>query len=387
MKKLLLFLAILLFSFPSYSQTISIIGTGVNGWPPTNGPEITLSTTDNITYTIPNLVVSSGQVKFRQDYSWSINWGASTFPSGTATQDGPNIPTVAGTYDVTFNRLNGTFTFIGTAAFPSIGIWGPAVNSQLGFGAPDVDLTTNDGITYTLSDFIYSTGNAYFRQDNASNFIWGSTSFPTGTAIQNGPTIQIPGGEWFTTFNRLTGDYSFTYPSIGILGTALPNGFGGPDTDLSTTDGFTYTISNLTMTDGEVKFRKDNLWNVNWGSPDFPNGTGTQDGPNIIVNAGTYDVTFDKSTGNYSFINSLGVSHNNIQKIKVFPNPTHSVWNVSLNNTMDKISLMDSFGKTITTYSPKSNNFVIDTTSLSEGVYFLKIESGKDFMVQKVVKN
>ena len=59
MKKLLLFLTILLFSFPSYSQTISIIGTGVNGWPPTNGPEITLSTTDNITYTIPNLVVSN----------------------------------------------------------------------------------------------------------------------------------------------------------------------------------------------------------------------------------------------------------------------------------------------------------------------------------------
>jgi hypothetical protein len=95
------------------AQPISIVGTGVNGWPPTNGPEITLSTNDNITYTISNLVITTGVVKFRQDYDWTTNWGGSTFPSGQGVQNGADIPTVAGTYDVTINRINGTYTFIG----------------------------------------------------------------------------------------------------------------------------------------------------------------------------------------------------------------------------------------------------------------------------------
>lgn len=243
MKKTLHYLLFALIVWQAHAQTISIVGTGVNGWPPTNGPEITLSTTDNITYTITNLTVTSGFVKFRQDYSWTTNWGGNTFPSGQGVQNGPDIPTVAGTYDVTLNRVNGTYTFVGTAAFPSIGIWGPAVDSQNGYAGADVDMTTNDGITYTLSGFNFSSGNAYFRQDNATNFVWGSTAFPNGTAVQNGPSIPVTGGEYFVTFNRNTGAYSFEYPSIGILGNAL-NGWEVADTDLSTTNGFTYTLAN-----------------------------------------------------------------------------------------------------------------------------------------------
>ena len=52
MKKTLHYLLFALIVWQAHAQTISIVGTGVNGWPPTNGPEITLSTTDNITYTI-----------------------------------------------------------------------------------------------------------------------------------------------------------------------------------------------------------------------------------------------------------------------------------------------------------------------------------------------
>lgn len=39
----------------------------------------------------------------------------------------------AGIYDVTFNRINATYTFIRTP-FLAIGIWGPAVDSQNGCG-------------------------------------------------------------------------------------------------------------------------------------------------------------------------------------------------------------------------------------------------------------
>ena len=223
-KQILLFIAVLFFTQINYSQVISIVGncSPSGSW----DIDTNLTTTNNITYTLTNVELTSATdpittgIKFRQDGQWTTNWGGN-FPNGTGTQGGQNIQTVAGIYDVTFNRSNGTYTFIQSTGFPSIGIWGPAVNSQQGYGAPDIDMTTTDGIIYTLSGFYFSSGNAYFRQDNATTNVWGSTQFPTGTAVLSGPSLFIPGNEWFVTFNRITGAYSFTYPSVGILGTAL----------------------------------------------------------------------------------------------------------------------------------------------------------------------
>jgi hypothetical protein len=50
-----------------------------------------------------------------------------------------------------------------------------------------------------------------------------------------------------------------------------------------------------------VKFRQDADWAVNWGDAAFPSGTGIQGGSNIPVPAGTYDFSFDITTGDYSF--------------------------------------------------------------------------------------
>jgi len=214
---------------------------------------------------------------------------------------------------------------------------------------------------------------------------WGSTNFPTGTAVSNGPSLFIPGNEWFVTFNRVTGDYSFTYPSIGILGTAL-NGFDAADTDLSTTDGFTYTISNLTLTNGEVKFRKDNLWTSNWGSASFPSGTGTQDGANIPVTAGDYNITFDKSTGNYNFTQSLTSNHFNSQNVSVYPNPSNSNWNFYSKDIIDSIEITDILGKNILKSNIKSENTIIDASQWNSGIYFAKITIGSSIQTVKLIK-
>jgi hypothetical protein len=388
MKKQLLLFLILFLSLYTNAQTISIVGTGVNGYPPNLiGPEITLSTTDNITYTKTNLLLSDGEVKFRENFDWINNWGGTTFPSGQGILNvfGFGIPTQAGIYDVTFNRSNGTYTFIGTP-FPKIGIWGPAVNSQLGYGGPDVDMITTDGITYTLSGFNFSSGNCYFRQDNATTNVWGSTIFPSGTAVLNGPSLFVPGGEWFVTFNRNTGEYRFTYPSIGILGSAL-GGFGVEDTDLATTDGFTYTLTNLQVITGEVKFRKDNSWTTNWGSADGLVGIAVQDGPNIPITAGFYNVTFERFSGNYSFVNSLSINDFSLSSVKISPNPTISNWEVQSEQIIDTAELIDITGKTIQTFVPNQTNFTIDATNLSSGIYFLKLSSTMNSMVQKIIKN
>lgn len=389
-RKLLITLLSLLLTSISFAQTISIIGdTSPSGsW----SIDTYMTTSDNITYTLNGAVLTSATglstgLKFRQDGNWTTNWGGTTFPSGTGILNGTNIQTVAGTYDITFNRSNGTYTFIQTAGFPSIGIWGPAVDSQNGYGGPDVDMVTNDGINYTLSGFYFSSGNAYFRQDNNGTLVWGSTAFPTGIATTSGPSLFIPGGEWYVTFNRLTGAYSFTYPSVGILGSALPNGFSGPDTDLSTTDGFTYTIDNLTITDGLVKFRKDNSWDINWGSIDFPTGTGTQNGADIPVTAGTYNISFDRLTGAYQFNSTLSSSEFLANGFSAYPNPSQNSWTLSSKNIIEHIELIDVSGKIISVVEPKSTNFTLDGTALNNGIYFAKITTITGKHTLKLVKN
>lgn len=48
--------------------------------------------------------------KFRNDSSWSANWGGDSFPYATA-KSGSNIRVLAGTYDVVFNDLDGNYYF------------------------------------------------------------------------------------------------------------------------------------------------------------------------------------------------------------------------------------------------------------------------------------
>ncbi|MCF6133527.1 T9SS type A sorting domain-containing protein [Flavobacterium wongokense] len=390
MKKQLLYsFAFLFFAFGINAQTISLVGscTPENDW----GADYDMVTSDNISYTLYNFPLTTATdaattgLKFRQDHDWTVNWGNANWPSGTATQGGANIMCVAGTYDITFNRTNGTYTFI-PSTFTRVGIWGPAVDSQNGFAGPDVDMVTTDGIHYTLSGFYFSSGTAYFRYNDDSFTTFGSVSFPTGNAVEHGPSIQVTGGEWFVTYNKDTGAYSFAYPSIGILGTATSVGWG-EDIDLSTNDGFEYIINNLPLTDGVAKFRKDNLWDQNWGSLGFPSATGIQNGPDIPVTAGTYNIVFQKASGHYLFTNTLSNPEHSISKIKIYPNPTTTVWNLSHTTNIDSVELFDVSGKVIGEFSPNSTQFQLDATTLSKGVYFVKIKSGLDFTVQKIIRN
>ena len=101
--------------------TYAIVGEAVGGWPgqPGNpGPTDVhqMSTVDGVNYTINNLVVTTategGGAKFRPNNEWVGDWGGDTFPAGTKTSG--NIPTVAGTYNLTMNRVTGAYDF-GTA--------------------------------------------------------------------------------------------------------------------------------------------------------------------------------------------------------------------------------------------------------------------------------
>lgn len=90
-------------------NTIAVVGSGVGGWP--NDPQVdanVMSTTNGIDYTLNGLVVTNGAAKFRENNSWGTNWGGGGFPTGSGGND---INTVAGTYDLSFNRITGVYNF------------------------------------------------------------------------------------------------------------------------------------------------------------------------------------------------------------------------------------------------------------------------------------
>lgn len=92
------------------------------------------------------------------------------------------------------------------------------------------------------------------------------------------------------------------FNSVGIIGSATPGGWDS-DTNMTQDAGnpALWIINSITLTGGEAKFRANDSWSVNWGANTFPTGTGTQDGPNIPVTAGTYKVTLDVTNGAYKF--------------------------------------------------------------------------------------
>jgi len=113
----LLIVATLQFSNAQVGHTIGIVGA-FNSWTP---PDISMTTTDNVHYTKIGWTLSAdGQIKFRQDETWTspaLAWGAPTsgsaWPSGIGSTQagGANIPAIAGTWDVTFNESTGAYSF------------------------------------------------------------------------------------------------------------------------------------------------------------------------------------------------------------------------------------------------------------------------------------
>lgn len=256
------------------------------------------------TYSI-TLNLTMGECKFRQNDNWDVNWGAADFPSGVATQGGPNIPVPATSkYLITFNKVTGAYTFEEKPEFNTIGIIGSATP---GGWDTDTDLEKDpaDPNVWRKNGVQLINGEAKFRANDAWSLNWGGTGFPTDTAELNGPNIPVDSGEYLVTFNTQTLVYDFlpivTYNTVGIIGSATPGGWDN-DTDMvqDPNDKSLWSLR-IILTDGECKFRADNDWAVNWGNGDFPSGIALLDGANIPVAAGEYVVTFNSTTGEYNF--------------------------------------------------------------------------------------
>jgi hypothetical protein len=255
-------------------------------------------------------LIGGKEAKFRIDDDWATNWGATGFPSGTGTKNGPNIPiSSTGYYKVDFNAATGAYTFT-SRTVPSVTSVSAIGAATAGGWGSDTNLTqdpTNANIftgTITLT-----TGEMKFRKTGDWGTNWGASTFPSGWGVADGPNIAVTAGTYFVRLDIATGEYAFgpadratPYAVVGIIGDSTPLGWGN-DTGLIKNPANPFKWSKkLVLVNGEAKFRANNDWGVNWGDAPFPAGVGTSGGSNIKnVTAGTYQVTFNTLTGEYTF--------------------------------------------------------------------------------------
>ncbi|MDO5615153.1 MAG: SusF/SusE family outer membrane protein [Cruoricaptor ignavus] len=94
-----------------------------------------------------------------------------------------------------------------------------------------------------------------------------------------------------------------TYPTVGIIGSATANGWDASTPMVkSSFDSNLWILDGVELSSGEMKFRANDSWDVNWGANTEYFGTATTGGANIPVSAGNYIIYFNDSTGNYTFI-------------------------------------------------------------------------------------
>ena len=312
---------------------------------------------------------------------------------GVGTQGGNNIPVVAGEYKVSINTETGEYNFQEIVDYASVGIIGDATPGMWDSDT-DMDKDEADGSMWSLR-VILNDGELKFRADDDWAVNWGSGDFPSGIAEQDGANIPIPAGEYIISFNSVTGEYNFeeivVYSTVGIIGTGSPTMGWDDDTDMTKNpdNEFLFELE-ATLVDGEVKFRAEDDWAVNWGAEEFPNGTGTQDGPNIPVTAGTYAISLVTDTGEYAFATPNSTQDFlNPASVKIYPNPAIGTIRIQVEDErlagQVDVSIMDIHGKLIIQQSINTlTNQSMDVSQLEAGHYLVRLQQGKTLVGKKL---
>lgn len=194
----------------------------------------------------------------------------------------PVIPG-AGTWIVTLDMNNLTYTVGKPVLYMAGDANGWATNDYL---------AGEDGVHFTGFMYLNQNGFKFCTQPEWKGTNYGA-DFNTAADAAN-ITMTEEAGYYKVDVDLENKSYVLTpITTIGIIGSASPNGWDS-DVDMTyvpynaETKALGYwEAKDITLASGEIKFRANDDWAINWGGD--VNAL-TQDGGNISVDAGTYDI-------------------------------------------------------------------------------------------------
>lgn len=194
----------------------------------------------------------------------------------------PVIPG-AGTWIVTLDMNNLTYTVGKPVLYMAGDANGWATNDYL---------AGEDGVHFTGFMYLNQNGFKFCTQPELKGTNYGA-DFNTAADAAN-ITMTEEAGYYKVDVDLESKSYVLTpITTIGIIGSASPNGWDS-DVDMTyvpynaeTKELGYWEIKDVTFTSGEIKFRANDDWAINWGGD---TNALTQGGGNISVDAGTYDI-------------------------------------------------------------------------------------------------
>ena len=167
-------------------------------------------------------------------------------------------------------------------------------------------LADND-VNGAQNEFIFT-----LNFDGMQSQTYGGTTFLVHAAIggsMNPGNFGVNGG-WggLRTTKNLVNQFAVDIDALnsalgtqsdwGLVGSATPNGWNGPDVEMYQTGSQEFSIY-VELGSGELKFRFNEDWGNNFGD-NGDDGTLEAGGANISISAGTYFIVMDLSSGTYS---------------------------------------------------------------------------------------
>jgi len=272
------------------TTTWGIVGSAANNWGAT--PDLPMFKTDVDGVLVAYVNLTAGEWKFRENNDWTSNLG-----SGASADDvspgGGNFTTDAGSFKITLNLNTNKFT---KENF-SLGIVGGAYNN---WGAtPDFMLEYDQYSDVFRGIVTLIDGEMKFRMNNDWGTNWGDDGVD-GVLDPGGANIVVSAGIYIATVNL--NDLSYSLEPItnvwGLVGGAYNNWGATPDAqftrDWSRPFDDIWILNDVTLIDGEYKFRANNDWGTNYGD-DGSDGILDIGGANIVAVAGTYSFVLDFS--------------------------------------------------------------------------------------------
>ncbi len=277
-------------------STWGVVGSGYNDWGAFADAPFYTTGTDGVYVAYVNLL--DGEIKFRENNDWTNNFG-DTGADGTLDAGGDNIAVAAGDYKITLNLNDNTYTI---EAY-TWGVVGSGYNDWGGAG-PDAkffyDYTTD---TFKVGVELID-GEIKFRLNNDWGTNFGDTG-ADGTLDNGGDNIVVTAGYYMITLDFNAGTYTMEPGNIyGVVGSGYNDWGATNDFMFTEVNPGIWIAENVTLIDGEIKFRVNEDWTVNYGDTGA-DGVLDAGGDNIAVTAGTYIITLDftdEASPTYSLI-------------------------------------------------------------------------------------
>lgn len=196
----------------------------------------------------------------------------------------PVIPG-AGTWIVTLDMNNLTYTVGKPVLYMAGDANGWATNDYL---------AGDDGVHFTGYMYLNQNGFKFCTQPEWKGTNYGADFNTAGDAANI--TMTEDAGYYKVEVDLSAKTYKLTpITTIGIIGSASPGGWDS-DVDMKyipynaeTKELGYWEIKDITLTNGEIKFRANDAWDISWGGT--PDALTTQGGAaNLSVEAGTYDI-------------------------------------------------------------------------------------------------